>query len=109
MICQVCRKDKPLTYRLKKLQLESVCAPCIRQHYPWTFELADLALMDAVAEVLAWLAEHPHRDYLDAAFSVVAMPAPARPYSAGKFSTSRWPELIEAVKSVTQILTPASQ
>jgi len=69
----------------------------------WLLSVSDPALDTAVTEVLVWLRHHPHRDYLDAAFAVVADPY-RRSSAASSFSTGRWPELIEAVKEATQNL-----
>lgn len=110
MICQVCKNDRPLTYRKLELQLTSVCAQCIREHYPWTLgSFEDEHLRDAVVDVLAWMVKHPKRDYLDAAFAVVAAPPPYRSEAASRFSTNRWPELVSAVKEAVRTLTPATQ
>lgn len=56
-----------------------------------------------------WLKEHPHRDYIDAAYAVVVAPPPmfpgdirGRSQEAAAFSTSRWPELVAAVKQAAQ-------
>lgn len=112
MICQVCGKEAPLTYRSAQLRLHSVCAPCIRIHFPYTLGSRDDLLRDAVIAVLEWQRKHPHRDYLDAAFAVVASPPGTRRSSLGRipstFSTGRWPELITAVREAQRFLTPAT-
>jgi hypothetical protein len=102
MICDLCGKDKPLTYHSFVLPLRSVCGQCIREKLPFTLGNKDETLRDAVVDVLSWMMTHPHRDYLDAAFAVVAAPPPHRSQAASCFSTNRWPELIVAVKEATQ-------
>lgn len=54
-------------------------------------------LLKAVDDAIHWQKDHPHRDYLDAAYAVTA-PHETRTDAGATFATSRWPIFIAAVK-----------
>lgn len=58
------------------------------------------ALDIAVVQAVTWLKKHPGRDHIDAAYAVAA--STNRTGEGQEFCTRRWPELVEAVKLVTQ-------
>lgn len=100
MICELCSNDRLLTYRSQALRLNSVCAPCIREKFPYTLGTRDEDLRTAVSEALFWLLAHPRMDHVDAAFAVVA--DPTRRPSPSDLGGRRWPEFVDAVKQATQ-------
>lgn len=97
MICESCGRETPLTYRNLGLRLKSVCAQCIREKY----QVDERTLLKAVDDALFWLHEHPHRDYVDAAYAVVADPK-ARTDAGSTFSTWKWQVFVAAVKFAVQ-------
>lgn len=50
MICEECRRDRPLTYRVPSLGLRSVCADCVRDNHPETLTEPATAWDDPAAD-----------------------------------------------------------
>lgn len=103
MICQLCGKDRPLTYHNFNLHLRSVCGPCIREKLPFTLGVENDPMRADVVDAIAWLLDHPQCDYVDAAFAVAAN-ATSRP-KVSEISGKAWPVFVEAVREATKTWT----